>query len=295
MQSNRNEESFIRPITRKSYNILQLNTKESSNYLNEFYTSSDYQSRLSAIKNLVEKSVGLVPPDVMLHAMKDPCSLIREYAVQQFDYQNNFTEQIDDQLVYIAREDEKVQLRILALEKLSELKTQNHYDLFFNSSLLKNAKEAAAGLTALSKIDLEKAYKIAKFRAETSKSDLDIAITEVFAQVGDIKDLPYCKKYCGERQNFYKLRYIPSYLKMLIKVGNAGVFKHHLDFMADDVKYSEKQTLLPLFISQLQALARDLNKSNGELAMLKQDLLPFVNDLIDQLLENTERLPEILK
>ncbi|SKB50519.1 hypothetical protein [Daejeonella lutea] len=294
MQLNHNQENSIRPITRNTYKVLKLHTKESSDNLNEFYTSSDYHSRLSAIKNLAMLSGGLVPSYIMLDAMKDPCSMIREFAVENFDYKK-VTAEIEMELARLAKEDEKVQMRMLALEKLSEIDTQAHYDLFFNSSLLKNAKEAAAGLKALAKLDIEKAYKVAKFRAETSKSDLDIAITEVFAQVGDIKDLPYCKRYCGERQNFYKTRYIPSYLRMLIKVGNARVFKHHLDFMADDVKFSEKETLLPIFITQLQALARDLNKGDFDLAMLKRELLPFVNDLIDQLLENKERVPEILK
>lgn len=60
-----------------------------------------------------------------------------------------------------------------------------------------------------------------------------------------------------------------------------------------DVRFSEKQTLMPLFISQLHAFLRDLNKTENSLSLLKRELVPFINSLIDRLLENAERTPAV--
>ena len=75
----------------------------------------------------------------------------------------------------------------------------------------------AAGITGLYKLNKEKAYQMAKFRAKTSSGNLDLAIAQIFHNVGDINDLDFFKKKLQARNKNNKIELLKTYLKMLTR------------------------------------------------------------------------------
>lgn len=255
---------------------------DTDKFIEQFYTSKNYQGRLEAIKYLISVSGKYaVPNSIYVDALKDFCSQVKVHVLKHFDFQSGNNADIESVLVDIAREDEKLQLRALALEKLAELGSPEHYDLFFSTSLLKSSKESAAGLRGLFKLDREKAYQMAKFRADNSSGNLDLAIAEIFRDNGGIEDLNFFKVRLKARSKFNKIDLIRIYLKMLGKINVEALVKSHILFICEDISLTGSSDLVQLLIMELHHFITD----NKDYLEEHDELLRFVNKTVDLLLE----------
>ncbi len=255
---------------------------ETDKYVAQFYSSKNYQGRLEAVKYLI----GVVgrysfPESIFLDALKDFCSQVKVYVIQHYNFSHGDQSEIQSSLVDIAKNDEKVQLRALALERLSNFDTAEHYDLFFSTSLLKSSKESAAGLLGLHKLDKEKAYQMAKFRAESSSGNLDLAIAEIFQSEGNLNDLNFFKTRLKERTKFNKIELARIYLKLLGKIQIEALIKTHIIYICEDISITGNTELVQRLIMELYHFISD----NKVFLEERGDLLRFVNKTIDLLLE----------
>lgn len=255
---------------------------ETDKYVAQFYSSKNYQGRLDAVKYLIE-AVGKysLPESIFLDALKDFCSQVKVYVLQHYDFSQGDKTEIQSSLRDIAKNDEKVQLRAVALERLSKFDTKEHYDLFFSSSLLKSSKESAAGLLGLHKLDKEKAYQMAKFRAESSSGNLDLAIAEIFHSEGNANDLHFFKTRLKERTKFNKIELTKIYLKLLGKIQIEALTKVHIAYICEDISVTGNTELVQRLIMELYHFISE-NKTFLE---EHDDLLRFVNKTVDLLLE----------
>jgi len=251
-------------------------------FVNQFYTSKNYQERLEAIKYIISITGKYsFPEQIIADALKDCCSQVKVYILKHCDFSETIDPQIKECLTNIAKNDEKLQLRTLALEILSELNDPEHYDLFFSSSLLKGSKESSAGLIGLFKLDKEKAYQMAKFRANSSSGDLDIAIAEIFQNRGDINDLAFIKQRLKARNKFNKIELIRIYLNFLGRIEIDSIIRANIFYINEDILSTSNRDLIQLLIMELHLFISNyqeyLNKN--------KELTKYLNTTIDTLLE----------
>jgi hypothetical protein len=255
---------------------------ETDKYFEQFYTSKHYQGRLEAIKYLIGVNDKYAfSESVFLDALQDFCSQVKVYVLQYYDFQKANDPAFEHLLADIAKDDEKIQVRALALDRLSQLDTADHQDLFFSTSLLKSSKESASGLRGLYKVDKEKAYQMAKFRAETSSGSLDLAIAEVFQSRGNIDDLHFFKSRLKARLKFNKIDFIRIYLKMLGKIEMETIIKSHVLYICEDISQTSNAELVQRLIMELYHFVSEKQSFLAE----HEDLQRFVNKTIDLLLE----------
>ncbi len=255
---------------------------ETDRYIKLFYTSKNYQGRLEAIKYLISVTRKYtIPESIYIDALNDFCSQVKVYVLQNFDFNSSNDPVMQDCLADIAKNDEKIQVRALALEKLSAFKASEFHDLYFATSLLKSSKESASGLRGLYKIDNEKAYQMAKFRAETSTGSLDIAIAEIFQAKGNVDDLYFFKNRLKARTKFNKIELTRIYLQMLGKVQIETIIKSHIEYICNDITLTGNTELVQRLIMELYHFISEhkifLSQNDG--------IQRFVNNTIDQLLE----------
>ena len=167
------------------------------------------------------------------------------------------------------------------MEKLSELNQNDHYDLFFSTALLKSSKESAPGLRGLYRLNKEKGYQMAKFRADTSSGNLDLAIAEIFLEEGDVNDLGFFKQRLKARSKFNKIELIRIYLKMLGKIEIDAILKSHLLFISEDIIAISNRELIQLLIMEIHHFIVEYHNYLDK----NHDMLLFVNKNIDLLLE----------
>lgn len=283
-----NESSAIseRYSSRYTRGFLRMLTNEgqamTDKFVEQFYTSKNYQERLEAIKYLIGVTGKYsFPEKILTDALKDFCSQVKVYVLKHFNFSRIIDPQINDCLKDIAQNDEKLQLRTLALERLSELNDNDHYDMFFSTSLLKGSKESSAGLRGLYKLDKDKAYQMAKFRTESSSGDLDIAIAEIFQSEGDINDLAFIKQRLKARNKFNKIELIRIYLKFLGRLEIDTIIRSNILFISEDILSTSNRELVQLLIMELHYFI----SSYHDYLSKNADLLKFLNKTIDILLE----------
>ena len=255
---------------------------ETDKYIEQFYTSKNYQERLEAVRYLIGVSGKYTfPRKVFIDALKDFCSQVKVYVLKNYDFSGDTGPGIEICLADIAKNDEKLQLRALAMEKLSELNQNDHYDLFFSTALLKSSKESAPGLRGLYRLNKEKGYQMAKFRADTSSGNLDLAIAEIFLEEGDVNDLGFFKQRLKARSKFNKIELIRIYLKMLGKIEIDAILKSHLLFISEDIIATSNRELIQLLIMEIHHFIVEYHNYLDK----NHDMLLFVNKNIDLLLE----------
>lgn len=254
---------------------------DAEKYFNQFYESKNYQERLEAIRYLISVSgKHHFSSEIFIDALKDSCSQVKVYVLQHFDFQKNKSSEIEACLENIATTDEKLQLRALAIERLSEFNSMNHYDLFFSTSLLKSSKESAAGLKGLYNLNPEKAYQMAKFRANTSSGNLDLTIANIFYSEGNLEDLDFFKLRLKGRNKFNKVEFTRIYLKMLAKIKDEHIIKNHILYISEDIIAASNRDLIQLLILELHKFISE----NQTLCGVSTDLHSFLNKTIDLLL-----------
>ena len=255
---------------------------ETDKYFEQYYTSKNYQQRLEAIKYLISATDKYSFPErIFTDALQDFCSQVKVYVLLNYDFQKSNDPALEFFLADTAKNDEKIQVRALALDKLSQLNTAAHYDLFFSTSLLKSSKESASGLRGLFQVDKEKAYQMAKFRAVTSSGNLDLAIAEIFQARGNVEDLHFFKTRLKGRIKFNKIDLIRIYLKMLGKLGIENLIRSHVIYICGDISQTGNTELVQRLIMELYHF---VSEQKSFLAQ-HDDLQRFVNKTIDLLLE----------
>ena len=255
---------------------------ETDKYIEQFYNSKSYQGRLEAIKYLINVSGKYsFSESVFIDALKDFCSQVKVYVLQNYDFPNANDSNLQNCLADIAHNDEKLQVRALAMEKLSFFETGEYHDLFFSTSLLKSSRESASGLRGLYKLDKDKAYQMAKFRAETSTGNLDLAIAEIFEAYGNIDDLYFLKNRLKARTKFNKIDLARIYLRMLGKIEVEAIIKSHIIYICEDISTTGNTELVQRLIMELYRFISEhkvfLTQNHG--------VHKFVNKTIDLLLE----------
>lgn len=273
--SSRYTRGFLRMLTNEG----QILTDK---FVQQFYTSKSYQERLEAIKYLMSVSGKYeFPVKIFVDALNDFCSQVKVYVLKNFNFTNEDKTEIKACLVNIAKSDEKLQLRTLALETLAKFNDQRYYDLFFSASLLKGTKESAAGLRGLYQIDKGKAYHMAKFRTDSSSGDLDLAISEIFLQEGNIEDLNFITQRLKARNKFNKIELIKIYLKLLGRLEIDDIIRSHVSIIIEDVLASSNRELIQFLILEL----RQFEAENYLYLTKHAELQGYINKMIDILLE----------
>src|SRR6476660_1582938 len=83
---------------------------ETDQYVDQFYTSKNYQGRLEAIKYLIRVSGKFTfPESIFIDALNDFCSQVKVYVLQNYDFKNVNDREIQSCLADIAKNDEKIQ------------------------------------------------------------------------------------------------------------------------------------------------------------------------------------------
>ena len=273
--SSRHTRGFITMLTNEGQDT-------TDKFVNQFYTSKNYQERLEAIKYIISITGKYsFPEQIIAEALKDCCSQVKVYILKHCDFSETIDPQIKECLTNIAKNDEKLQLRTLALEILSELNDPEHYDLFFSSSLLKGSKESSAGLIGLFKLDKEKAYQMAKFRANSSSGDLDIAIAEIFQNRGDINDLAFIKQRLKARNKFNKIELIRIYLNFLGRIEIDSIIRANILCISEDILSTSNRELIQLLIMELHLFISNYQEYLDK----NKELTKYLNKTIDILLE----------
>jgi len=251
-------------------------------FVEQFYTSKNYQERLESIKYLISVSGKYsFPNNLITDALKDFCSQVKVHVLKYYNFRGTIDPQVKDCLTDIAQNDEKLQLRTLALERLSEISDHEHYDLFFSTSLLKGSKESSAGLRGLYKLDKKKAYQMAKFRTESSSGNLDIAIAEIFQNEGDINDLTFIKQRLKARNKFNKIELIRIFLKFLGRHGIDPIIRSNILYISEDILSTSNREFIQLLIMELHYFI----STNHEYLSKNEELLKYLNKAINILLE----------
>lgn len=247
----------------------------------QFYTSKSYQERLEAIKYLISVNGKYeFPIKIFADALNDFCSQVKVYVLKHFDFIAEVDNRLKVCLLDIAQNDEKLQLRTLALEKLAKFNDQRYYDLFFSASLLKGSKESSAGIRGLYQLDKEKAYQMAKFRTESSSGDLDLAIAEIFLYEGNIDDLIFIKQRLKARKKFNKIELIKIYLKLIARLEVDAIIKSHILFISEDILATSNKELIQLLILEFHQFI----SANHTYLEDNAELHRYVNTMIDVLL-----------
>lgn len=273
--SSRYTRGFLRMLTNEGQAL-------TDKFVAQYYTSKNYQERLESIKYLISVSGKYnFPEKILADALKDFCSQVKIYVLKHYNFSEIIVPQIKDCLTDIAQNDEKLQLRTLALERLSELCNGENYDLFFSTSLLKGSKESSAGLRGLYKLDKEKAYQMAKFRTDSSSGNLDIVIAEIFQNEGDINDLAFIKQRLKARNKFNKIELISIYLKFLGRLEIDPVIRSNILFISEDILSTSNKELIQLLIMELHLFISNLHDYLSK----NEELLKYLNKTIDILLE----------
>jgi hypothetical protein len=262
--------------------VIYHSSKEAENYVAQFYNSKNYQERLEAIKYLIGVHQKYdFPRSIFTDALKDYCSQVKIYVLKNHNFSLENDPETEQCLVEIAKNDEKVQLRALAMERLTELNAENYYDLFFAASLLKSSKESAAGLRGLYYLDKAKAYQMAKFRAETSNGELDLIIAEIFLTEGNADDFNFFRARIQSRNKFHKMDLVRIYLRALGRSKTENLIKNHIRFICSDISNIGNKDLVQILIMELHHFVAD----NKDFLAGEPDLSIFLNTTIDLLLE----------
>lgn len=279
VKSERYSSRYTRGFLRMLTNDGQVLTNK---FVEQFYCSKSYQERLEAIKYLVSiKDKYEFSDKIFADALNDFCSQVKVYVLKNFDFTKESKTQIKVCLFDIAQNNEKVQLRTLALETLAKFNDQRYYDLFFSASLLKGSKESSAGLRALYQLNKEKAYQVAKFRTESSSGNLDLAITEIFIQEGNSDDLTFIKQRLTARNKFNKIELIKLYLQLLGRLEVDPLIRSHVLFISKDILKTSNSELIQLLILELHQFV----SANHCYLSKNVDLRGYINKTIDILLE----------
>lgn len=194
--------------------------KTEEEYIFQFYNAPKFYDRYEALTALIE-SENPAARDIMRAGLKDKFWVIREIALNQL-LQEDIDEATKAVLRNMATNDPNAQMRMSAIDKLSELEDE---------ALLEIAKKAvekdsaynviASGLQALSTLEPQTALEQAKKLENEKNDDILLVVSNVYGENGSTQNLAFFERNFENTDGYTALYFIENYQK-LFKKGEAS-------------------------------------------------------------------------
>jgi aminopeptidase N len=172
--------------------------KKMEQWRQQFLLADDYVSRKLAISAAGKQLADSNSQAIMAMALRDPLASNRRNAITQLGatknekYQQKWTEYV----IYLAKNDSNKQVRAIAFETLGDWNVESAKGLMAQATAFSSYTIAGAALEALTKVDKDTAYSIArKLVNNEPKSSLENAVWEAIGAKAADDDIALYEKH----------------------------------------------------------------------------------------------------
>lgn len=281
--------------------ILSKRKYEQSNeeLINQYRLSPRYQNRYEALKKLRYSQKG--KPEiqkVFAEAIKDPFWSIREQAIDAINLDPS-DDLLISQLIDIAKNDPRSQVRRAAIERIGGLEKQEYM------SVVKEAIEKdqsymvmTAAIQAIYRVNPSEGVNYAEKMIETDNISLLLSLAGIFEKTGDKKYIDFYEKNWEKTDNYARFAFFNSYATLLENTKDQALIKQKLDYfsaiaMNKDVtqwgRYAASNALKKMRDRYFGEAERECKKIEQDLAELKgQDASYAIENLRTLLKDKNE-------
>lgn len=244
--------------------------RDFSTYVYQYVHAPNYMDRRVAIEAAAEEqSRNPEAIKLLVEALKDKYHGLRTLAVSSLNLKLPAVKTVAvPALVEMTKQEPSSLTKAAAIKQLGDLKDAQYVSLFEAATKDRSYGVEAAALEALSELDLNKAYGVAKQLEKDTKGKLVSAIAGVYARQGNPDDITFVATKFDETSGQDKLNAAFDYLGFLSKINNTTAVQHGVDqvkAMTEQFNNSQVNTYIS---NWLQEIARkkdsDATAVNGQ-------------------------------
>ncbi len=200
-----------------------------------YHNAGNYRDRRDAIEASAAVQINdAEAQQLLLDALRDKYYGLQIFTIDLLKLDSgDFKTKAVPVLETIAKNDPKSTVRAAALKQLGRLKEKKYQSLFEAAVHSQSYEEAGAGLTALSAIDPDDAYQLAKKNENDANAGLEVSIANIYISKANEADIAFFKRQL-DKQTTYNFNPTVLYCKMLRQLNNTELIIKCLD----DIKQS---------------------------------------------------------
>ena len=195
--------------------------KPLSQYVHQYYNSSRYKARASAIA-LAQRTKNSDSEKLLFDALKDPFWNIRILALPSIENEkNDLGIETLARIKEIAKSDPKSQVRAAALKSLSSLPKEEATELLKAAiSTDQSYTVISSALAILTEINPEEALIVARNLMKEGNPTLNVSIAGVLQQLGTEEDIPFFDKNLKNNsfKGYDELNVFVAYVVLLLRM-----------------------------------------------------------------------------
>lgn len=231
--------------------------RDISTYIFQYANAPQYLDRREAIEACLKDQSSPEAGKVVIAALKDKFYGLRALAIEGLTMSDESIKSAAVPILQsLAKSDENATVRAAALKQLGQLKDPQMAGLFETATKDRSYAAAGAAIVALSQLDTEKAYALAKQMEPDSKGALSNAISMIYAKKGDEKDIPFFAKTFDETSGQEKVEAAIQYLSILSNIDNTDVVIKGMDQIKAMADMFNNKMLNNYLVNMLQAVAK---------------------------------------
>jgi len=264
--------------------------RDLNTYIFQFSHAPLYLDRREAIEAcLKQQNTNEEARKVVAAALKDKFHGLRILTLNGLNLDNAAVKEATVKTVAeMAKSDDHALVRAAALKQIGDLKDPQYTALLEGATKDSSYAAAGAALAALSDIDMDKAYRLAKQMEATAKGALASGIADVYAKKGDSADVAFFAKAFEEASGGQsKFDAAIRYLNVLGNVDNTAAVIKGMDqvkAMADQFKNNMVNNYLinimqPLAQKKQQKAASSTGAAKEELNKQSEYILKVIQGL----------------
>jgi aminopeptidase N len=195
--------------------------KPTAQFVHQYYNSSRYKARYTAIKRLSHTKSDVV--DKLLYdAMNDPFWHIRSTAIEHYSKSKTaLEEKVLLKVKEIAQNDAKSQTRAEAINCLTSLSSEEA-TIFFKDVIAKEKSflVISTALQVLSDINPKEALDYARGMEKENVKSMNVTVGEIYSQQGEAQDYEFFDKLLksGTLKGYDELRVMFAYVVYMIRM-----------------------------------------------------------------------------
>lgn len=195
--------------------------KSLDEYVFQYFNAPLFLDRYEAITVAAASQSDKGAQKVLIAALKDKYYELQIKAIKALDMNNDAIHNAAlPVLASLAQTDANTLVRAAAITALGDLKASGNMDLFRQSLNSRSYAIEGAALTAISKLDVNEALKLAKGLENDSKSQLTQAIMALYATDGNSEQWPFVYQYFRDANARARFGLMERLVQLAGKVNN---------------------------------------------------------------------------
>lgn len=253
--------------------------RDLATYVFQYTHAPQYLDRKEAIEVLLKQQTSDAGALKALQAaLKDKYYGLRAMVLKGLNLKDaKVKEAVYSTVIDIAKNDPQSKARTAAITLLGKQKDASNAALFEHAVKDRSYAVAGAALNALSELDAEKGYALAKQLEKDSKGALSAAIGGVYAKKADPKDIAFFSRALEEASGQHKFEAAMLYLKVLANLEDTPAFQKGIDQIRGVAEQFNNKMVNNYLVMQLTPIAK--NKADKGLTQQSDYVQQLIKDL----------------